>query len=232
MAERVLVINPNSDRGCSAGICDALAPLRMAGGPAVDVATLAEGPDGIYTNRQVAFVVEPLMRLIEAERARTDAFVIACYSDPGLEAAREAFPGLPVFGIRESSVAVALARGDRFGMIAAVDSSLRRHRKWMQASGFGPRLAASEASGLSIAALAADPAGCRPRLVEIGKRLVAGGADVIITACAGMSPYRALLEQECGVAVVDPVQAAGMLALGAARLAAAARQEAGAKAAE
>ena len=46
---RILVINPNSSRDCSAGIDAAIAPFRFPGGPEIDVATLAEGPPAIYS---------------------------------------------------------------------------------------------------------------------------------------------------------------------------------------
>src|SRR4051812_47553174 len=73
---RILVINPNSSVACSAGISEALAPFRLPGGPALEVATLAEGPPAIYDWRDWHRVVEPLCRLVERETA--DAFVIAC----------------------------------------------------------------------------------------------------------------------------------------------------------
>ena len=37
----ILVINPNSTEAVTKGIDDALAPLRMAGGPSIDCITLA-----------------------------------------------------------------------------------------------------------------------------------------------------------------------------------------------
>src|SRR6516165_7514939 len=103
---RILVVNPNSSAACSRGIDAAIAPFRHAGGPAIDVATLAEGPPAIYSWRHWHAVVEPLCRLIE--RIPADAYVIACGSDPGIEAARTA-TAAPVLGVFRSSVAMAVA---------------------------------------------------------------------------------------------------------------------------
>src|ERR1700726_2446900 len=86
VAERsgdILVINPNSNTAVTAGMDQALAALRFAGGPAIRCATLAEGPFGIESQRDVEAVALPLRRMVEADNA-ADAFVIACYSDPGL----------------------------------------------------------------------------------------------------------------------------------------------------
>src|SRR5258708_7569537 len=104
---RILVINPNCSDACSAGIDAAVAPFRFPGGPLLEVVTLFEGPPAIYSWRDWHAVVEPLCRLIERQPA--DAYVIACASDPGIEAAR-ATTGRPVFGVFRSAVAAAIAR--------------------------------------------------------------------------------------------------------------------------
>ena len=39
------------------------------------------------------------------------------------------------------------------------------------------------------------------------------GADVLIMGCAGMARHRAPLEQELGVPVIDPTQAAASIAI-------------------
>jgi allantoin racemase len=91
MPDRIVVINPNSTEAVTEAIDVALGPWRVAGGPAIECVTLVEGPPGIETQAHVEQVVQPICRLV---RAREDAaaFVIACFSDPGLHAAREATP--------------------------------------------------------------------------------------------------------------------------------------------
>ena len=85
MSAPIVVINPNSSEAVTGAIDRAIAPLRMAGGPAIECVTLADGPPGIETQAHVEQVVQPIARLV---RAREDAaaFVIACFSDPGLHA--------------------------------------------------------------------------------------------------------------------------------------------------
>ena len=109
MSARILVINPNSSVTVTDDLARALDGFRLDGGPVINCMTLAEGPPGIETQRHVDEVVAPLCRTIERERA--DAFVIACFSDPGLHAAREA-TSAPVFGIAQCGILAALARGD------------------------------------------------------------------------------------------------------------------------
>ena len=85
---RIRVINPNSNDAVTRGLDAALAPLRFENGPEIVCSTLAEGPFGIESQADADSVVLPLVRLIEADNA-SDAFVIACFSDPGLQACRD-----------------------------------------------------------------------------------------------------------------------------------------------
>src|ERR1700756_5955884 len=111
----------------------ALDVFRFAEGPAIRCATLPGGPFGIESQRDVEAVTLPLPRMVEADNA-ADAFVIACYSDPGLHLCREG-TRRPVFGIAECAVLTALARGDRFGVIAIAAKSIRRHVRYLRQMG-------------------------------------------------------------------------------------------------
>jgi allantoin racemase len=210
---RILVVNPNSSAACSAGISAALAPFRLPGGPEFDVATLAEGPPAIYDWRDWHGVVEPLCRLIERETA--DAYVIACASDPGLDAAR-ATTRRPVFGVFRSAVAVAVARAERFGVIAVVDASKARHLAALRAMGLESRLAAEVALNVTMETLL-QPAAARARLIAAARDCAAAGAGTIILGCTGMAHHRAAVEDAVGVPVIEPCQAAAAIALSAIR---------------
>jgi Asp/Glu/hydantoin racemase len=92
---RIRVVNPNSNEAVTRGIDAALEPLRFANGPEIVCSTLAEGPFGIESQADAESVVMPLLGLIAADNS-SDAFVIACFSDPGLHVCREGTPR-PVF---------------------------------------------------------------------------------------------------------------------------------------
>ncbi|MBC7799946.1 MAG: Asp/Glu racemase, partial [Gemmatimonadaceae bacterium] len=112
---RIVVINPNGSTGCTAGIDAAIAPLRFPGGPALDVVGLPDGPPAILSWQDWHAAVGPLCRYVAAHQA--DAYVIACASDPGIEAVR-AITRHPVLGIFRCAVAAAVARAERFGVLA------------------------------------------------------------------------------------------------------------------
>lgn len=207
---RILVINPNSNDDVTKGFSEVLDPLRLAGGPDIECITLPEGPFGIETQEHVESVTLPLRRIV-VERTDVDAFVIACYSDPGITVCREA-TGKPVFGIQESGVLAALSRGERFGVIALGPQSIKRHLRYIRQLGLETRLAAERPLHLSVAA--AEEADAYPRVLEVARELVEkDGADVLLLGCAGMTRHRPPLEQDLGVPVIDPVQMAVAQAL-------------------
>ena len=206
---RILIVNPNCSEACSAGIDAAVAPFRFPGGPVFDVATLADGPPAVYTWRDWHAAVEPLCRLIGRESA--DAYIVACASDPGIEAAR-ASTAKPVLGVFRSAVAVAAARAERFGVIAIVDASKARHMAALRAMGLEHRLAAEIALNVSMDTLL-DPDAARARLIETGRALVRAGAETVILGCTGMAHHRGAIEHAIGVPVIEPCQAAAALAL-------------------
>ena len=206
---RILVINPNSSETCSEGISTTLAPFRRAGGPAIDVVTLKEGPPAIYSWRDWHAVVEPMCRLVE--RTVADAYVIACASDPGIEAVRTT-TARPVLGIFRSAVAAAVVRAERFGVIALVESSKARHRLGLRAMGLEERLAGEVALNLPMETLL-DPDAARAALIAAGQELAAMGAETLILGCTGMAHHRAAVRDAVRLPVIEPTQAAVGLAL-------------------
>jgi Asp/Glu/hydantoin racemase len=206
---RILLINPNRSGDCTAGIDAAIARFRHKGGPAIDVVDLPEGPPAIYTWRDWHAVVEPLCRRIEREAA--DVYVIACASDPGIEAARAATQR-PVLGVFRAAVAAAVAQAERFGVIAIVDASKARHLAALRAMGLEARLAAEVALNVSMETLL-EPATVRAKLIEAARACAAAGAGTVILGCTGMAHHRAVVEAAVGVTVIEPCQAAVALAL-------------------
>lgn len=212
MSGPILVVNPNSNEAVTAGLDAALDPWRLPGGPAVDCLTLAEGPFGVESRTDGDLLIGPLLRLV-ASRPDAGAWVIACYSDPGLESCREA-TAAPVLGIQEAGVLTAMARADLFGVIAISSGAVVRHRRSMRRMGVLDRCAGDLALDMSVDETARGE-GTFERLREVGGALIGRGAGALVLGCAGMARHRRPLEAALGLPVVDPVQAAVSMALGA-----------------
>jgi allantoin racemase len=217
MPDRILVVNPNSTDAVTQGIDEAMAPLRFAGGPEIHCVTLAEGPPAVESQSDADGVILPLCRLIRETQAHTAAFVIACFSDPGLFSAREA-TAKPVLGIAECGILTALTLGHRFGVISILARSVPRHLRYIAAMGVGQRLAGDLPIGLGVTQLS-DAGSTLGRMVDVGSRLRdERGADVLVMGCAGMARYRADLEEAVRIPVVEPTQAAVAMVIGRIRL--------------
>jgi allantoin racemase len=215
---RIMVINPNSNRVVTAGLAEALKPLMFDNGPEIVCETLAEGPFGIESQADVDSVAMPLRRLVENDTG-TAAFVIACYSDPGLHVCREATTR-PVLGIAECGVLTALTRAETFGVIAIAQRSIRRHLRYLRQIGLLDRLAGERPLDMSVAETASGE-GTLAKMITIGRALRnEDGAGAIVMGCAGMARHRKALEEALGIPVIDPTQAAVTMALGAVQFAA------------
>jgi len=217
MTDRVIVINPNSTEAVTQAMDKALDPLRLAGGPQIESITNPDGPPGIESQQHVDQVSAHICNIIQARDNDAGAFVIACFSDPGMFAAREV-TAKPVFGIAESGILSALSLGNRFGVVAILPQSIPRHIRYIRSLGLESRLAGDFAIGLGVTELA-DEDRTFSRMARVSEALRdEKGADVLVMGCAGMARYRAPLEDKLGIAVVDPVQAAVAMAIPAIRL--------------
>ena len=213
----IMVINPNSNPVVTAGIADALKPLMFADGPQIVCETLSEGPFGIESQADAESVVMPLRRRVEGDNSSA-AFVIACYSDPGLHVCREATTR-PVLGIAECGVLTALTRAETFGVIAIAQRSIRRHLRYLRQMGLTDRLAAERPLDMSVAETASGE-NTLAKMIAVGRALKEeDGAGAIVMGCAGMARHRKPLEDALGIPVIDPTQAAVTMALGAVQFA-------------
>lgn len=213
MSRPIVVLNPNSSQSVTNTLSEALEPLRFSGGPPIRCETLAAGPPAIESDAHVAAVIAPVCEYFRDHAGDSGAYVIACFSDPGLQQARAASVR-PVFGMAECGLLTALAHGRRFGIISILAASLPRHLSYIRALGIESRLAGDLPVGLGVLELE-DHAVAYAKMSTAGARLRdEHGADVVVLGCAGMAALRARLEDNLGIPVIEPVQAAVSMALG------------------
>ena len=214
MSSAIVVLNPNSTEAVTEALDRCLDPLRFVDGPAIECATLAEGPPGVESDEDVRNVSGPVAAYLARREPDAGAFVIACFSDPGLGAAR-ARVQVPIFGMAESGYLSALTRGRRLGVISILAASVPRHRRYLEDLGLASCLAGDLPIELGVVELAQEDL-VLARLMETGRKLRDDyGADVLVLGCAGMARYRARLEEAVALPIVEPVHAAVVMALGA-----------------
>ena len=208
---QILVINPNSNQEVTKVIAKELQSFNFSDGPEIVCEDLPEGPFGIESKADIESVKLPLRNIV-SERIDIDAFVIACYSDPGLKVCREA-TDRPVFGIQECGVQVAMTQGNRFGVIALQEDSIHRHLIYLKQMGVIGRFAKERAANLSVEECATGIKTFE-KLFSVAQQLRdEDHADTIILGCAGMASHRSRLESKIGIPVIDPVKAAVSMAM-------------------
>lgn len=170
-------------------------------------------PRSIEGHADEAMAVPSLLRLIrEGEAKGFDAYVIACFDDPGLDAAREVASG-PVFGICQAAVQVAMTISKRFSIITTLPRSVPIIEDLVQEYGAAHHCRRVRSIRMPVLALEEDVCHTEEQLRrEIERAKQEDQAEAIILGCAGMSELCARLEQHCGLPVIDGVTAALKLA--------------------
>jgi len=208
---RILVVNPNSSVEVTRGISKALAPL----GNTFDVTCLPQSPKTIRTDDDVMVAGQAFADLA-ASNADAAGFIIACFSDPGLDMARARIDK-PVTGAQEAAVLLACKTALQFGIIALSERAIPRHLKRIEAMGCLDRVVAE----LPLHDVSAVDAGQDPevyrQVFKLAVKLRDQGAGAIVLGCAGFAQLTARLQADVGVPIIDPILAAGQLALARAR---------------
>ena len=207
--KNILVINPNSNETVTEGLRKSLA--GFADDASIECRTLTGGPFGIESDEDIARAASLVLAEVAAA-ATFDAFVIACYSDPGLAECRE-LHRVPVFGMQQSAVETAVSCGGKFGVLALSDASIARHRSYIRKLGYADKLAAELALDISVDE-AANDSGTLDKVLLNGRRLVEEfGASSVILGCAGMAAIKEIAQKKLPVPVIEPAQAAVRLAI-------------------
>ena len=203
----ITVVNPNTTESMTALIGKAAAAVASAG-TTVRAVTPAMGPASIESHYDEALAVPGLLAEIAAgEAAGSDGYVIACFGDPGLEAARELARG-PVVGIAEAAMRTAAYLGRGFSVVTTLGRTVGRVGDLAEHYGVARFCRGVHACEIPVLELETDPA-ARDLVTEECRRAVAqDGSDAVVLGCAGMADLCAHVAAEIGVPVVDGVAAA------------------------
>jgi allantoin racemase len=202
------VINPNTTESMTEKI-GACARAVAGAGTLIRAANPTMGPVSIESHYDEALAVPGLLEQIAAgQAAGADGHVVACFGDPGLDAARE-LAGGPVVGIAEAAMHTAAFLGRGFSVVTTLGRTTGRawelaHRYGM--AGFCRNVRACE---IPVLDLEIPGSHARDTITQECKRAVEDdGADVIVLGCAGMADLCRFITEQVGVPVVDGVAAA------------------------
>jgi len=219
---RILVINSNTTEAVTARIAST---ARDAAPPGATVETIT-APFGLplIVTRADWLVAGPAtLAGLEAHRGQFDAAVVACFGDPGVEAAKELFD-VPILGISEAAFHAAALLGRRFGIVSFTAALRPMFEDCLDRAGLAARCAGFRMGP----AFAGDPGRVaderRPLLLELVRASVEeDGAEVVILAGGPLAGVAAALQAEVAVPLVDGTVAGVRLAAALAGMAPARR---------
>lgn len=208
---RILMLNANSSCSVTKGIAAELVEPSSLLNVTVDYDQIDGAPAAIESGDDVALAHQLVSDYVK--KSDYDAYVIACFCDPGVEELR-ALGYQNVFGIAQSAMHLAANTGGKFGIISILDISVERHKEQVERAGLTSMLAEDLALNLGVLELEnIDLA--RPRIEKVGRSLVEKhGAGSIILGCAGMGLHKEWLQKLLGKPIVDPCWAGLAMAAG------------------
>ncbi len=201
---KIMVINPNTTESMTDHLRREL--MRVKGETTeLTVVNPAHGPVSIESEYDEALAIPPTLELVrQAERDGYDAVVLACFSDPGLKAARE-LVSIPVVGIEESTLHVASQLGHRFTILTARCQRVPSKTEHVAGHGLESKLASVRPLEMSVLEMDAQPERTKKRAMEVATAAAnEDGAEVVILGCAGLAGYAADIEKALGLVVLDP----------------------------
>lgn len=169
------------------------------------------GPASIESHYDEALSVPGLLdEIMKGDSQQVDGYVIACFGDPGLLAARELARG-PVIGIAEAAMHTASFLGRSFSVVTTLSRTVGR--AWDLAEQYGMKRFCRNvrACDVPVLALESDPAARELIIEQCRLALREDGADSIVLGCAGMADFCAEIAAEIQAPVIDGVASATLL---------------------
>ena len=208
----IRLINTNSTASMTAQALDSALRVKQVE-TEVSAVNPSDTPVSIEGSADEAAAMPGMLAEIrKGEVLGVDAYVLACFDDPGLHAAREVARG-PVIGICQAAVQVAMTISRRFSIITTLPRSIPIIEDLVSDYGAERHCRNVRAIDLPVLGLEEDPVEAERLLIdEIEKAKKDDRAEAIILGCAGMSSLCDRLQAATGVPVIDGVTAAIKLA--------------------
>lgn len=205
---RIKVINPNTTPSMTQTIA---AAARAAASPDTSIlaVTSPAGPVSIEGHYDEAVSVIGVLQEVRAGEAEgVDAYVIACFGDPGLLAAREIARG-PVLGIAEAAMHAASFIATGFSVVTTLGRTRIIAEHLVRNYGMGPFCRRVRAIDLPVLDLEDPRSGARQMILdECREALREDGSGAIVLGCAGMADLASAISAAIGAPVIDGVAVA------------------------
>ena len=206
----IVVINPNTTTAMTGRIA---ATARTVAQPGTNIIAIQPnaGPASIEGYADEAMAVPHMLEAMYAQQSNDPSiagYVIACFDDTGLDAAR-CILDAPVVGIGEAAFHLASLIAPRFSVVTTLSRSVSPIEHNLVKYGLASRCARVRAAEVAVLDLEDAASDAYAHISnEIRKALIEDRAEAIVLGCAGMTDLATRLSKEHGVPVIDGVGAA------------------------
>ncbi|MEO8806575.1 MAG: aspartate/glutamate racemase family protein [Burkholderiaceae bacterium] len=209
---KIRVINPNTSASMTAAIGAAAAAVA-APGTLIEAVQPSFGAPSIEGHHDDVWAAAGVAEQVRAGES-ADAFVIACFGDPGLHAARELARG-PVIGIAEAAFHMAALLATGFSVVTTLTRTCVIAEHLVLQYGFERRCRGIHGTDIAVLDLEDPKSQAFERILACAEQALAQDrSGAIVLGCAGMADLCHALQQRLGVPVIDGVGAAVKLAEG------------------
>ena len=203
---KIKVINPNTTASMTEKI-GAIARSVASSGTEIIACNPDLGPVSIEGHYDEALsVVGILDEIRRGEAAGIDGYVIACFGDPGLLAARE-LATAPVIGIAEAAMHAASFIATGFSIVTTLGRTkiIARHL----VNNYGMSHLCRQIRAIDLPVLSLEDTEIKNLILEECSRAIAEDeCGAIILGCGGMADLATSISHELGIPVIDGVSAA------------------------
>jgi allantoin racemase len=203
---KLLIVNPNTSSAMTAAIA-AAAREAAAAGTEIVATQPSFGPlsiEGHFDEAIAAAGVAEQVRL----SADHDGVVIACFGDPGLDAAREA-TSAPVIGIAEAAFHAASLLATGFSVVTTMTRTCVMAERLVLRYGFERHCRGVHGTDIPVLDLEGGGADMLAQIESAARRaLERDRSGAIVLGCAGMATLCRELQQRLQVPVIDGVAVA------------------------
>ena len=185
---KILALNPFGTDAYDGAVQAVLERARRPDTELV-VEHLSRGPEFFrYWYFQSLATVDIIEHVIQAEKQGYQGVYIGCSFEPGVKEAREVVD-IPVVGGAVPAVHLARQLGQRFGFITDTELAAVNTYDVFKRYKLDVECAAIQAVGLGVEEVVRDPEENWRRVIEVARKVVSEGADVIILGCTIVAAF-------------------------------------------
>ncbi|GAB2788233.1 aspartate/glutamate racemase family protein [Halomonas shantousis] len=204
----IRVINPNTTASMTRKIGEAASRIA-APGTRISATNPASGPVSIESHfDEVISATGVADEIIAGEREQVDGYIIACFGDPGLLAARE-LTRAPVIGIAEAAFHMATLISTRFSIVTTLGRTGIIAEHLLQNYGFSHHCRRVRAAEIPVLDLEDNGDAALARIIDECRRARdEDNIGAIVLGCGGMADLTGRISDAVGLPVIEGVTAA------------------------